>query len=153
MTALITKNKSRQENKIPWLGDLPFIGSLFCYRTQNQSRRELLVIMTPHIVRCEADANRILLDEIKRMDWVLRDVEAVHGTGRSPLPPGGPVPQQMLMPNPGVMPNTQILPQPSRCPPARALRCRCRSRRRPFPAERVRCCSRCRPSGHRRRSS
>ncbi len=33
---LISKTNQRQENKVPWLGDLPYIGTAFRYRTQTQ---------------------------------------------------------------------------------------------------------------------
>jgi len=76
---LITKIDSKSENKIPWLGDLPGVGALFRYRTNSKAKRELIVIMTPHIVRCRADAERVLAEEARRMDWVLGDVYKMHG--------------------------------------------------------------------------
>jgi type II secretory pathway component GspD/PulD (secretin) len=85
---LITKNENRQENKIPVLGDLPFLGALFRYRTQNRNKTELLVIMTPHVVRTKADADRVLGEEARRMDWVMSDVLRTHGTyGMEPIIP------------------------------------------------------------------
>ena len=86
---LITKRDAKAENKVPWLGDLPYIGAAFRYRTQTKAKTELLVIMTPHIVRTRADADRILAEESKRMDWLLdgrgADAGAVrHGAGAAP---------------------------------------------------------------------
>src|SRR5262249_33213404 len=48
---LIQKRDAKSENKYPWLGDLPYIGALFRYRTQDKTKTELLVILTPHVVR------------------------------------------------------------------------------------------------------
>src|SRR5262249_8428928 len=57
---LIFKSDQKNENKIPWLGDLPGVGALFRYRTQSKTKRELLVILTPHIVRNRLEAERVL---------------------------------------------------------------------------------------------
>jgi type II secretion system protein D len=78
---LITTLDNKIENKIPWLGDLPVVGSAFRYRTQNREKRELLIILTPHIVRTPEEAQRILIEEARRMDWIMSDVCKVHGPG------------------------------------------------------------------------
>jgi hypothetical protein len=119
---LITKNDALSENKIPWLGDLPKIGWMFRYRTDVVKKTELLVILTPHILRCHADADRILAEEARRIDWMLGDVMKVHATtGMEPilmtrpgglhgplLPSDGPI-----VPGPG---KTETLPPPRPVP-------------------------------------
>jgi hypothetical protein len=89
---LITKRDDKAENKVPWLGDLPGVGAMFRYRTQVKNKVELLIIMTPHIVRSRFDADRILSEEARRMDWVVGDVLRIQGTsGMEPiLPPPTP---------------------------------------------------------------
>jgi len=115
---VIVRNDQKNENKIPWLGDLPGVGALFRYRTQNKSRQELLVILTPHIVRTRQEADRILAEEARRMEWCIDDVIKTQGpTGLEPiLPPvkgnagnghGG-----MSIPGPG----TILIPPPSTTP-------------------------------------
>jgi len=92
---LITKHNERTENKVPCLGDLPYIGAAFRYRTQTQEKRELLVILTPHVIRNSVDSERRLMEEARRMSWVLRDVNRLYGQPDGPcadgpavLPPG-----------------------------------------------------------------
>lgn len=127
---LITTLDNKQENKIPWLGDLPYVGAAFRYRTQNRQKRELLVIMTPHIVRTPEEAQRILMMEARRMDWILGDVCKVHGPGglESILPyrpncgdapnglcvPGGEAPDVHggVEPSPNQLPNIIVPPAP-----------------------------------------
>jgi Flp pilus assembly secretin CpaC len=41
--------------KVPWLGDIPFFGWLFKTTTRNLRKLNLLVFLTPHIVRAEED--------------------------------------------------------------------------------------------------
>src|SRR5215470_5255261 len=38
-------------DKIPWIGDIPILGKLFQSRSLTKSDNELLVVVTPHIVR------------------------------------------------------------------------------------------------------
>ncbi len=85
---MIQKSDNKSETRVPWLGDLPGIGALFRYRTQNTVKTELLVIMTPHVVRCPADAEFIWGAEARKMDWTLPDVVKIQGVA----PPQGPLP-------------------------------------------------------------
>jgi type II secretion system protein D len=108
---LIQKRDEKHENKIPWVGDLPYVGALFRFRTQNKTKNELLVILTPHIVRSALDAERILAEERRRMDWIEGDVAKVHGT--PPVQPAfPPAPSPGL---PGTAPNPALWPGLS-CP-------------------------------------
>jgi type IV pilus assembly protein PilQ len=43
------ENKSNEE-KVPWLGDIPWVGALFRRRANESSKRELLIFVTPTIV-------------------------------------------------------------------------------------------------------
>jgi hypothetical protein len=54
------------------------LGRLFRYDYQNGLKTELLIIMTPHIVRNQADAERVKRTEAGRMSWCLSDVVKVH---------------------------------------------------------------------------
>ena len=84
---LIVKNKTDLHRKVPWVGDLPVIGRLFRYDSVSNERDELLIIMTPHIVTNEADADKIREAEAARMNWCLSDVVAM--TGDNSLRPRG----------------------------------------------------------------
>jgi hypothetical protein len=61
---LVTKIDSRTENKVPVFGDIPVLGSLFRYRSRLQKRTELIVILTPHVIRSRADEERVLADRL-----------------------------------------------------------------------------------------
>lgn len=77
---LINRRKAEFHRKVPLLGDIPVLGYLFRYDGVSDQKSELLIIMTPHIVRTEADAERIKRLESSRMHWCLGDVLAMHGT-------------------------------------------------------------------------
>ena len=83
---LITKRENKTENKIPWFGDLPGVGAAFRFRSYTNSKTELLIIMTPRIVRNQAERECAFVDEARRMDWNVGYVMRVHGTQNlSPL--------------------------------------------------------------------
>jgi type II secretion system protein D len=128
---LISKINDDRFNKIPWLGDLPKLGALFRYHDRGTQRRELLVIMTPHIIRCPADADRVLAEESRRIDWIVGDIVKMHGTtGLEPIlgppPPGAPESPNRLWFSkepanlPPALPNAseEMLPPPTQLPPA-----------------------------------
>jgi len=76
---LISNQKSEFHRKVPWLGDLPVIGRAFRFDGTVSRRKELLMIMTPHIVRNEGDMEKIRQVEASRLHWCLADVIAIHG--------------------------------------------------------------------------
>ena len=48
---LIRDNVTQSERKIPILGDIPFLGALFRFETRNSEKVNLLIFLTPHIVK------------------------------------------------------------------------------------------------------
>jgi general secretion pathway protein D len=52
-------------NKIPLLGDIPVLGNLFRNTSKDNQKTELLVFLTPHVVRDPAEAKK-LKDESER---------------------------------------------------------------------------------------
>jgi hypothetical protein len=77
---LITKRELDVERKVPWLGDIPGLGQLFRYENRTTRRTELLIVMTPYVIRDRADELRIQQMEFARMNWCLCDVEEIHGS-------------------------------------------------------------------------
>ena len=81
---LIRKADNKQENKIPVLGDLPYVGSLFRYRTQDVSRRELVFIVTPTIIRNQADMARVVRAETQKLSLGYQDIVKLQGSAAEP---------------------------------------------------------------------
>jgi type II secretory pathway component GspD/PulD (secretin) len=48
---LISDRFERVDRKVPLLGDIPLVGSLFRQYRENSSKTELLIVLTPHVVR------------------------------------------------------------------------------------------------------
>ncbi len=65
---LITSNESVSENKVPILGDLPLIGPLFRATQRSSTKTELLILLTPRVVRTVEDLREISVAERDRTD-------------------------------------------------------------------------------------
>jgi general secretion pathway protein D len=78
---LITKNSSQMSRRVPWLADVPLLGSLFRYDSLIVQRTELLVIMTPYVIRKPQDAEAIKQKATAHMHWTCSDVHDIYGTG------------------------------------------------------------------------
>jgi general secretion pathway protein D len=116
---MITKSDSTLERKVPWLGDLPLIGSAFRYDGTTTSRTELLIFLTPRIILTELDSELIKQVESERLHFIESEAEELHGPLYS-VPPtdeemqqfSEPIEQQMTLP-PDVPQQTENDNQPA----------------------------------------
>ena len=119
---LITKSVSRTNRRIPGLSDFPILKHLFRYDAEDCTRTELLIILTPHVVRSESDVERVRQIEAARMHWCLADVAAlepdivstvIRGPTLAPTPaPIQGAEQEMYLPaGPGDVPPEVVPPE------------------------------------------
>lgn len=71
---LITENGQYVHRSVPILGDIPIIEHFFRYDGNFKRRTELLIILTPHIIRTPEDSERLRQVEMARMSWCACDV-------------------------------------------------------------------------------
>jgi general secretion pathway protein D len=76
---MITQSSQVIQRRVPGLSEIPLLGRLFRYDYQNGNKTELLIIMTPHVIRNQADAERLKRFEAGRISWCLSDVVKLHG--------------------------------------------------------------------------
>ncbi|MDD4269144.1 MAG: secretin N-terminal domain-containing protein [Thermoguttaceae bacterium] len=76
---LITKQEAAMHRRVPWLSDIPVLGHLFRFDSMTCRRSELLIVLTPHVVKDEEEAERLKRVEAARMHWCLADVNQLHG--------------------------------------------------------------------------
>ena len=62
---LISENDTFNKSGIPFLHDLPYIGSLFGSTLKNNDKKELVILITPRVVSSRQDA-RLITTEFKR---------------------------------------------------------------------------------------
>ena len=133
---MISKEKDVIKRRVPYLSDIPVLGSLFRYDSTTKNRTELLIIMTPHIIKTEDDMDRMKRLEASRMSWCLADAESLHGDlgvrGRNDhwhdsetqvvypdQEPGAPQPAPSGKPSPTPTPGSaEMIPTPPEAPQA-----------------------------------
>ncbi len=71
---LITDEGQYVHRSVPFLGDIPIVEHLFRFDSHMKARTELLIILTPHVIRTSEDNERIRQLEMARMSWCARDV-------------------------------------------------------------------------------
>ena len=76
---MITSTKEKVSHGIPYISDIPVLGWLFRYDSDSETRKELLIVMTPRIVANSEDAEAIKRAEARKMSWCLADAMAIHG--------------------------------------------------------------------------
>lgn len=77
---LIETNTQTTRRGLPFLSDLPYVGSLFGYTTESERRSELLIVMTPRVIYGTDDEyDEIKRSESERMSWCLADVGELYG--------------------------------------------------------------------------
>jgi general secretion pathway protein D len=71
---LIRDSDVRGVSKVPVMGDIPVLGHLFRSNDNRIDRTELLILITPYVVRDARDA-RAVTDELRRRIRSIRPVE------------------------------------------------------------------------------
>lgn len=101
---MITKSDNTLERKVPWLGDIPLLGMAFRYDSTSTRRTELLIFMTPRIIRNAADSELIKQVETERLHFLVEEAEEIHGPLFA-VPPENPLdPSFMQEPPPLLVP-------------------------------------------------
>lgn len=62
---LVQDQRDRAANQIPGVGDIPLVGNAFKDKIDNVQKRELVIMITPHVMRSVADSQEIT-EEYKR---------------------------------------------------------------------------------------
>jgi general secretion pathway protein D len=71
---LIGNDKSSSVTKVPLLGDIPFLGNLFKYTSTSDSKTELLIFLTPHIVNSPAQLVPMAVTETGQASTITNSV-------------------------------------------------------------------------------
>ncbi len=73
---LITSRTENREQKVPLVGDIPGLGLLFRHQQDTTKRTELLVVLTPHVIRTIDDYHALSVTERDRMEATPTEVLA-----------------------------------------------------------------------------
>ena len=64
---LISDNQNRTQTKVPYIGDIPVIGHFFRATSYTNEKVNLLIFLTPHIIRNERDQRDVSVAERERI--------------------------------------------------------------------------------------
>ena len=64
LAGLISEKKTKGNSGIPYLQEIPLLGTLFSTKTNNHDRTELIILLTPHVINDEHQA-RALTEELR----------------------------------------------------------------------------------------
>jgi general secretion pathway protein D len=86
---LIQQNDNNSSSGMPGLKNIPLIGKLFGASSSDTSRKELLVLITPTVIRGGAEQARELTDEYKArfqgLSPLIRDMEEAEQARRKAI--------------------------------------------------------------------
>ncbi|MEM9703186.1 MAG: hypothetical protein AAF907_12155, partial [Planctomycetota bacterium] len=130
---IITSSEAVEERKVPYFGDIPYVGQLFRTDSAVTTRSELLIFLTPRIIYTDADFELVKQVEADRLHYIEHEAEAMHGPlfGVPPSPgqggyaPGlfgpGPCGPELDLPPGAVFEGGQMLPPGFTAPPGGGL--------------------------------
>lgn len=79
-SGLIQEDKTHVERGAPILSDLPVIGPLFKFESDEAVRSELLIVMTPYLITDDGDIEASNYEEMDRIHWCEQDVAEIYGS-------------------------------------------------------------------------
>lgn len=71
---LISNTKSSADSKVPFLGDIPILGQLFRASSKAQARTELLMFLTPHIVKAPSQLAALTNPEMRQLPLITNSI-------------------------------------------------------------------------------
>ncbi|MGE0358367.1 MAG: type II secretion system secretin GspD [Burkholderiales bacterium] len=94
---LIQDDQQASIDKVPLLGDIPFLGSLFKYESRSHRKTNLMVFLRPYVLREDGSARALTAD---RYEYI-RNLQGTMGSERNLLlPPAAPAQLPPLAPAP-----------------------------------------------------
>ena len=85
---MMQDNKNTTDSKIPLLGDIPGLGALFHHKVRSVTKTELIIFLTPYVIRSPDELVQMTVDEKARMDLAPKAFpEKEYNQYLSPQPP------------------------------------------------------------------
>lgn len=71
---LISNSQSSTDKKVPILGDIPLLGNLFKSKAKSDSKTELLIFLTPHIIQAPTQLAALTVPETRQTPLITNSV-------------------------------------------------------------------------------
>jgi cell division septation protein DedD len=114
---IIADVKNRDRKGVPYLMDLPVIGRFFATTNDSTDRVELIMLITPHVIRGRDDARQVSEDFKNSLGTIRNELERMGREKEKLLQSAPPLQPQPAAPGPsGDQPPPPILPQTAPAP-------------------------------------
>jgi general secretion pathway protein D len=70
---LIDDSTTRNDTKVPALGDIPVLGWLFRKRTETSEKTNLYIFLTPRVIKSPAEAQEIFKDKTTGQPGIVKE--------------------------------------------------------------------------------
>lgn len=84
LSGLYSQELSKNSDKIPLLGDVPLLGSLFSNNAETRKNSELVVFIVPHLYSAQSEINQKVLKNTRKI--VEEQTKKLNGDGTDILP-------------------------------------------------------------------
>jgi general secretion pathway protein D len=71
---LIDEQNTENKNGIPWLYELPLVGPLFGSTTYDKTKNELVVLITPRVVKSKLDSSKVTNEFKRKLTGIYQNV-------------------------------------------------------------------------------
>lgn len=99
--------------KVPFLGDIPVLGWLFKSRRSQNQKVNLLLFLTPHIIRDTADSNDVFFRKLRQRHNLLKEMGMKE---KENIPISGLKPEQLELLDEEYVRSLELRPLPERLP-------------------------------------
>ncbi len=109
---LIQDNKDLNQSQVPCLGDIPLLGALFKNQNNSMGKTNLMIFLTPHVVRDQLKLEKLSRDSRAKADAFAKskkDVDSMVG-GIKDLTGLGSEEKSVLSPDRGSEPKPEAVP-------------------------------------------
>ena len=113
MGGLIQESATKGKSGVPWLHDIPVVGNLFGSTNTDGARTELIVIITPRVVRTDVDVREVGDSLRQHMGQIAPLLQPIH----LPQPQPAQTPPLDQAPQPDLPAPPQAQPSPTALPP------------------------------------
>ncbi|MFQ5588157.1 MAG: type II secretion system secretin GspD [Nitrospiria bacterium] len=72
---LIDEKKEKVVNKVPFLGDIPILGFLFRNTKESTKKTELILVITPHVIRTLNEANDVTQEFMQKLKGLKKELD------------------------------------------------------------------------------
>jgi general secretion pathway protein D len=103
---LIREDTTKSRSGVPWLSKIPLFGYLFGNTTDDESRQEIIILLTPRVVKSQIEAQEVTSDYVNRITKTGKGkvtTQELFGPGGQGSKRG----QQVLQPNTDAQPTVE----------------------------------------------